>query len=418
MQDETRRDLPSLADRDWLSALATQKVLSVLAAAGHEGRVVGGAVRNALLGVPVVDVDIATAASPECGMEVMRAAGLAAIPTGIEHGTITVVCDGRPFEVTTLRRDVETDGRRAVVAYTDDWTEDARRRDFTLNALYCDASGRVHDPLGGYPDLAARRVRFIGDAGERIREDYLRILRFFRVHATYGAGPLDRDGLLAAERNRDGLARLSAERVRAELLRVLVAPGAVAAIDAMQAHGILSFVLGVAPRPGLLASLATIESRLALSPDAVLRLSALALATEDDKARLARRLRLSGAEQRDLLVLDRRWGDRMATATEADQRRELFRLGAETWRRHVLAALAGGAAPGQFDALYNLPEVWPPPRFPLSGKHVLALGLPAGRDVGALLAAAEDWWVAHDFPPDDAVEAHLATLAAARKARP
>ena len=417
MQDETRRDLPSLADRDWLSAAATQKVLAALAAAGHEGRVVGGAVRNALLGVPVVDVDIATAAAPERVIAVMREAGLAAIPTGIEHGTITVVCDGRPFEVTTLRRDVETDGRRAVVAYTDDWAEDARRRDFTLNALYCDAAGRVHDPLGGYPDLAARRVRFIGDAGARIREDYLRSLRFFRVHATYGAGPLDGDGLLAVARNRDGLARLSAERVRAELMRVLVAPGAIAAIDAMQTHGILSFVLGAGPRPGLLAALASAEARLGATPDAVLRLSVLALATDDDRARLSHRLRLSGAEQRDLLVLDRRWGDRMAVATEAGERRELYRLGAETWQRHALAAIAGGAEPGRFEALYNLPAVWAPPRFPLSGKHVLALGLPPGKDVGILLAEAEDWWVAEDFPPDDAVEAHLGRLAARRQSQ-
>ena len=417
MQDETQRDLPSLADRDWLKAPSTQKVLAALASAGHEARVVGGAVRNALLGVAVVDIDIATPAAPESVMQVMQAAGLAAIPTGIDHGTVTVVCDGRPFEVTTLRRDVETDGRRAVVAYTADWAEDARRRDFTVNALYCDAGGRVHDPLGGYPDLAARRIRFIGDAADRIREDFLRILRFFRMHAVYGAGPLDRDGLLASERNRDGLARLSAERVRAELLRILTAPGAVAAVMALHEHGILSFVLGAAPRPGLLAGLAASEARLGLRADPVLRLSVLALAVEDGKPPLVDRLRLAGSEQRDLLVFDRRWGERMAATTEVEQRRELYRLGAEAWRRHVLAALAGGAGPDRFDALYNLPQVWPPPRFPLSGKHVLALGLPPGRAVGTLLVAAEEWWVAHDFPPADALEAQLGSLVAQRKAR-
>src|SRR5581483_10750916 len=201
--------LPSLAGADWLVRPETQAVFRALAARGHAARAVGGAVRNALLGRPVIDIDIATPARPEEVMEAARAAGLAAVPTGIAHGTVTVLAAHVPHEVTTLRRDVETHGRHATVAFTDDWEADARRRDFTINALYCSGEGEVFDPLGAYPDLASRRVRFIGDAHERIREDYLRILRFFRLTAEYGEGPPAPEGLAACVAEREGLGRLS-----------------------------------------------------------------------------------------------------------------------------------------------------------------------------------------------------------------
>ena len=187
----------SLADEPWLDG-NVQRVLALLAEGGFEGRVVGGAVRNALLGAPVKDVDIATTALPEDVIRLAEAAGLGAVPTGVAHGTVTVIADRQPIEVTTLRRDVETFGRQARVVFTTDWREDAERRDFTINALYCDATGTVHDPLGGYDDLKARRVRFIGEARERIREDYLRILRFFRFTAEYAAGESDSEGWAAA----------------------------------------------------------------------------------------------------------------------------------------------------------------------------------------------------------------------------
>src|SRR6185312_6892628 len=213
------RQLPSLAGADWLARRETQAVFAALAAKGFAARAVGGAVRNALLGCPVVDVDIATPARPEQVIAAAQAAGLAAVPTGLAHGTVTVIAAHVAHEVTTLREDVEAHGRHATVAFTDDWAADARRRDFTINALYCSAGGEVFDPLSGYADLMARRVRFIGDAGERIREDYLRILRFFRFTAAYGEGPPDRPALDACVRERAGLAVLSGERMREEMLR-------------------------------------------------------------------------------------------------------------------------------------------------------------------------------------------------------
>ena len=230
---ERTLELPSLKDAAWLEREETQAVFDALQAHGIETRAVGGAVRNTLLGLTVTEVDLATTAVPEEVMALAVKAGLKAVPTGIDHGTVTLVASGVPFEVTTLRRDVETFGRHARIAYTKDWEEDARRRDFTLNALYADRDGRVFDPLGGYADLRAGQVRFIGDAEERIKEDYLRILRFFRFHAYYGKGPLDPAGLAAAVRLRGGLDQLSAERVRAELRRILIAPQAAGAIKAL-----------------------------------------------------------------------------------------------------------------------------------------------------------------------------------------
>ena len=241
---------PSLAGSDWLVRPETRAVFTALAARGFEARAVGGAVRNALLGHPVVDVDIATPARPDEVIAAAKAAGLTPVPTGIAHGTVTVVANHVPYQVTTLREDVETHGRHATVAFTGDWAADARRRDFTLNALYCNAEGRVFDPLSGYADLAARRVRFIGDARERIREDYLRILRFFRLTAEYGEGPPDADGLVACVREREGLARLSAERVREELFRLLAARRGPELVRAMFDHGLLALLLAVCTTAG------------------------------------------------------------------------------------------------------------------------------------------------------------------------
>ena len=219
-------------------------VLDAIEAGGHRALLVGGAVRNALLACPVEDIDIATDARPDDVMRLVRAAGLKAVPTGIDHGTITVVSDTRGFEVTTFRHDLETDGRHAVVAFSDDLAEDARRRDFTINALYAGRDGKVVDPVGGLPDLAARRLRFVGQAQARIREDYLRILRFFRIHAAYGAGEPDREGYRACIKGRDGLATLSAERMRMEMLKLAAAGGALAAIVAMEDAGLLLAVIG------------------------------------------------------------------------------------------------------------------------------------------------------------------------------
>lgn len=394
---------PSLAGADWLARPETQAVFAALAAKGFAARAVGGAVRNALLGEPVSDVDIATPARPEEVMQAAAAAGLGAAPTGVAHGTVTVIADGHPYEVTTLRRDVETHGRHATVAFTGDWREDARRRDFTMNALYCDAKGEVFDPLGGYADLAARRVRFIGDPVERIREDYLRILRFFRINAAYGSGNPDRDGLAACVREREGLAILSAERVRQEMLRLLAARRGPELVAAMFDYGLLPAVLGAAPRLALLARLAEIEGAMGLDPDPVLRLAALAVEVAEDAERLAIRWRLSNDATATLAAAAKRAPEVGLSVPERTAKTSLYALGESAYRNRALVAWTRSGA-GPSDAAWrersSLPERWQLPRFPIGGADVLALGVAAGPRVGELLSKLEAWWIDGDFAPD------------------
>ena len=394
---------PRLTGAGWLARPEAQAVFAALGAHGFAARAVGGAVRNALMGRPVADVDIATSARPEEVMHAVEAAGLKAVPTGLAHGTVTVVAGGRPFEVTTLRKDVETHGRHATVAFTDDWVADARRRDFTLNALYCSADGVVYDPLCGYADLVARRVRFIGVAAERIREDYLRILRFFRQTADYGEGPADAEGLAACVRERAGLAMLSGERVREELLRLLAAPRGPEIAALMQDYGLLPAVLGAAPRPTLLARLAALEASVGFAPDAVLRLAALAVEIEEDALSLRERLRLSNDETAELLRAAIRAPGIDAAATEAAAKACLYRQGPKAYRERVLLAWARAGDPPRSEAwrrLLALPQRWQAPIFPLGGADVLAEGVPAGPRVGELLRSLEDWWIAGDFGAD------------------
>jgi poly(A) polymerase len=396
---------PRLDGAEWLNRPETQAVFRALAARGHAARAVGGAVRNALAGRPVADVDLATDARPEEVLAAAKAAGLKAIPTGLSHGTVTVMAGEHPYEITTLRKDVETHGRRATVAFTDDWAEDARRRDFTLNALYCGADGTVLDPLGGYPDLAARRVRFIGDARARIREDYLRILRFFRLTADFAEGPADAEGLAACVRERAGLAVLSAERVAVELLRLLAAPRGPEIAALMQDYGLLPAVLGAAPRPTLLTRLAAIETALGLAPDAVLRLAALAVEIPEDAERLRDRLRLSN-EEAEKLERAALWRDPDIGPDTPDvvAKAYLYRHGAAAWSASLLLAWARNGAPpdsSPWRHRFALPDCWPVPRFPLKGGDVLALGIPSGRRVGELLRALEAWWIEGDFAADE-----------------
>lgn len=390
----------NLAGEPWLVRAETQAVMTALATAGLESRIVGGAVRNALVGKPVGDIDMATTGCPETVMSVSRAAGFTAIATGIAHGTVTVVVNGMPFEITTLREDVETFGRHARVAYTDDWTADARRRDFTINALYCDAAGHVYDPVGGLDDLARRRVRFIGEAEARIREDALRILRFFRISAEHGEGPLDPEGLRASVRERALVGGLSAERIHHEFLRLLVAPRAIEAVMAMHEHGLLSTILGRVPRLATFARLARIEESIGWTADPLLRLSALSISVGEDRDFLADRLRLSAVEQAALVLVDPRT-DRLAHLSPRDQRAALYRAGTRSWQATTkLAVAAFGQQAADRDrwlALHALPETWPPPVFPLRGKDALALGVAPGPAFGEALRAVEQSWVIDDF---------------------
>jgi tRNA nucleotidyltransferase/poly(A) polymerase len=390
---------PSLKDAEWLRRPETKRVFAALTASGVETRAVGGAVRDALLGLPVSEIDLATTALPEQVMALARKAGLKAVPTGIDHGTVTIVVDGVPFEVTTLRRDVETFGRHATVAFTEDWVEDARRRDFTLNALYAGSDGTVFDPLGGYADLAAGRVRFIGDAEARIKEDYLRILRFFRFNAYYGKGPLDAEGLAACVRLRAGLDQLSAERVAGELRRLLVAPEAIRAVEALFDYGLLTQLLGGVPRLMRFARLVAAEQALGLAPDAALRLAALAVFVGEDAERLAARLRLSNAEQAVLAL----GADDHAAAElpdEAAAKRALYRLGRCTFEAHVLLASADAGVPPDdqsWQQALRLADRWQAPEFPLRGPDIMALGDVKGPAIGEILRRVEAEWVAGGF---------------------
>lgn len=394
--DKAGRKLASLKDADWLTRPATQAVFDALSGASVETRAVGGAVRNALLKLPVVEVDFATTATPQEVIALAAKAGLKTAPTGIEHGTVTVIADGAPFEVTTLRRDVETFGRHAEVAFTRDWEEDAKRRDFTLNALYADRDGNVFDPLGGYDDLAARRVRFIGDAAERIREDYLRILRFFRFNAYYGKGPLDEAGLRACVVLRNGLAQLSAERIWIELRRILIAPRAGDAIEALFDYGLLTQILGGAPRLIDFERLVAIETANELAPSSPLRLAVLGIFVHEDAARFADRLRLSNAEQATL-ALAAHVPDGLPQ--EALAKIALYRLGPDAYRACALIAWArSGDTPSDarwIEAL-ELPDRWPAPSFPLRGQDIMALGI-AGPEVGTILRRLEQEWIAGGF---------------------
>jgi tRNA nucleotidyltransferase/poly(A) polymerase len=390
---------PSLKDAEWLKRPETGRVFAALRGPAVETRAVGGAVRDTLLGLPVREIDLATTARPDQVMALAREAGLKAVPTGIEHGTVTVIADGVPFEVTTLRRDVETFGRHATVAFTENWEEDARRRDFTLNALYAGSDGAVFDPLGGYADLLAGRVRFIGDAEARIQEDYLRILRFFRFNAYYGKGPLDSPGLRAAVRLRAGLDQLSAERVAGELRKLLVAPQAMRAVEALFDYGLLAGVLGGVPRLERLNRLILIEERLGTVPEAMVRLAALAVFIEEDAERLAARLRLSNAEQ-SRLRLGAADHAKSGLPDERAARRELYRLGPENYQAAVLIAWAdSGVASDDSewrDAL-RLAERWRPPSFPLRGSDITQLGDLEGPEIGAILRRLEAEWIARDF---------------------
>jgi poly(A) polymerase len=408
-----------LRDAPWLTSGPTARVLGLLNGGGEEARVVGGAVRNALLDVPIVDVDIATTALPEEVVRRAKAAGIKSVPTGIEHGTVTLVAEGQPFEITTLREDTETFGRKAKVSFGRDWVGDAKRRDFTINALSAGADGVVHDYVGGLADIAARRVRFIGDATQRIEEDYLRILRFFRIHAAFGAGEIDRAGYLACIAARAGLAQLSAERVRMELLKLLVADGAVSAITAMADGGIAQPILGGVIYTGTFAAMIAAERALSLKPDPVRRLAALAVAVTEDARRLASRLKLSNNEAKALDSMGHRWW-RLGGMDEARARRRLYRLGEERYRDRLLLAWAraGSAAdPAPWIELARLPQRFSPPKFPLRAADFIARGVAEGPSLGHVLTLAEDAWLAADFPLDPAALASIADQAVGRLSR-
>lgn len=406
----------SVAGAEWLKDAGLQRLLEALGADGEEARIAGGAVRNAMLGEAVADIDVATTTLPAETVRRAEAADFRTVPTGIEHGTVTVVCPGQSYEVTTLRADIDTDGRRARVVFGRDWKADAERRDFTINALYAQADGTVIDLVGGLADLRTRTLRFIGDPEARIREDYLRILRFFRFFAFYGSGRPDAEGLKACARLKDGLARLSAERVWSELRKMLSAPDPSRSLLWMRQAGVLSQVLPESEKWGIDAihALVSAERDLGWGPDAMLRLEAIVPPDQERMKALAARLKLSNVQAERLTA----WAATPGvgpTTTERELAKGLYRSGRQPWLdclRLSLASARGRAIgdghagndalveAGGFSRLLKFAERWTPPQFPLKGADLQKAGIPAGPDMGKLLKRLEQEWVDADFAPD------------------
>jgi poly(A) polymerase len=405
---------PRLDHAQWLREGALARLLAVLDGDGEEARVVGGAVRNAMLGEPIGEFDVATTALPAEVIRRASAQGFKTVPTGIDHGTVTVVVDGRPFEVTTLREDVETFGRKARVAFGRDWKADAERRDFTINALSVSRDGTVHDHVGGLADLQKHHVRFIGDPAARIAEDYLRILRFFRFQAHYGEGLPDREGLAACIAARAGLATLSRERVRAELLKLLLGRHAVPVLAVMSECGLLVAVLGGVPLLASVSNLAKIEQATGVHPDAVRRLGALAVFVPEDAQRLADRLRLANAELERLASMGERWRALAPDPSGKSARVLLYRLGPDLFVDRVLIAWSrsqAGITDPAWRALLQLPQHWIIPLFPLKAADFMQRGVEKGPALGAALAAAEIAWIEADFPADENAVAAITSRA-------
>ena len=374
----------------WLADEALQRLLSALSADGEAARVVGGAVRNTLLGLPITDIDVAATTVPAESAKRVEAAGFRSIPTGADHGTITAVADGRTFEVTTLRRDIETDGRHARVLFGRDWRADAERRDFTINALYCDADGAVLDLVGGLTDLQTRTIRFIGEADRRIAEDALRILRFFRFFAWYGEGRPNAEGLRACARAKNAIAALSAERVWTELKKTLAARDPSRALLWSRQAGVLSMALPESERWGT---------------DAMLRLAAIVPPDAERVAVLAKRLKLANAERDRLLAFalaeaadpslsDAALRDRLFFG---DRQAIVDRLKLAIAARHGRSEMAAIEETARLNEQLRAAVGFDPPPFPVSGADLKATGLEPGPELGATLGRLKRDWVASGF---------------------
>jgi poly(A) polymerase len=408
-------------DAPWLRDEALQTILAFLNNNGETARVVGGAVRNHLFRQEIGDVDIATTCRPEETIERAEAAGLKTVPSGIEHGTVIVIADHRGFEVTTLREDVETDGRRAKVEFGRSWEHDARRRDFTVNALYCEADGTIVDLVDAMPDIESRTIRFIGDADARIREDYLRILRFFRFFAWYGHGRPDTAGLLACTRLKEGVTGLSAERVWTEMRRLLGAPDPARALLWMRQSGVLSQVLPESEKWGIDGLAGWMDAERAFKWDADPLARLMVMIPPHRAAAVGERWRLSNAEKAQLEA----WASVEPIAAETGEktlREMLYRTGQQPVLdrlRHAVAAERAKAESdagalertGKLVALLRIAENWKKPEFPLAGRDLVAAGFAQGAQLGSVLRDLETRWIESGFKLS-----REALLSAAKKA--
>lgn len=397
-------DAPHFA---WTEDPPVKKIVAALEAArAGSARFVGGCVRDSLIGERPKDVDIATTLKPQAVMKALKKAGLGAAPTGLDHGTVTGVADRVGVEITTLRADVATDGRRATVAFTEDWKVDAERRDFRLNAIYLTTDKKLYDPVGGVEDAKAGRVRFIGAPEDRIREDYLRILRFFRFSARF-SDRFDAEGLAACARLKEGIKRLSAERVGDEFSKILALPRAAAAVEAMAQASVLAQVWPSEPDIRTLAAL----KRLDPSAPAPVGLAALWGRRGEGVDAALRLSNANAARRRNALaaagLIEKGMDERAARAV-------LYRTGAEAWRDGLMLARARDADPEHgWEGLATLVERAPPPAFPFTGKHVIAAGVARGPAVSRILKAVENAWITEDFPPRERLDEILREKVAA-----
>lgn len=397
---------------NWLRSKPLQALFAALNRDGGEVRVVGGAVRNTLLGTKVSDVDLATTHLPEETVRLAKEAGFKPVPTGIEHGTITVVVQGQPFEVTTLRKDIETNGRHAKVAFGTDWKTDAERRDFTINALYATADGDVIDYVGGLADIETKTLRFIGDAEERIREDYLRILRFFRFFAWYGSGRPETDGLRASARLKDGLNQLSAERVWSELKKLLSAPDPSRAMLWMRQSGVLSAILPESEKWGIDAihGLVRAEADLDWQVDALLRLESIVPPDAARMTELGKRLKMSNAERARLEAWARADAIKSETSEQALKKliyrgssqavADRIRLAYASARQEAAASDEAMIRAGGYSRLLDAVEKYEPLVFPVTGGDLLSLGVEKGPGLGEALRDLETLWIDSGFSLD------------------
>ncbi len=401
------RPVSHIERRAWMTRPQTQAVMAALADAGATARFVGGCVRDTLMGRPVGDIDIATDAAPEAVVAALERRDIKAVPTGIAHGTITAVVDHAHFEITTLRRDVETFGRHARVAFTDDWAADAARRDFTMNALFLDGQGNVYDPVHGLDDIKRGRVRFVGDAAQRIDEDVLRLLRYFRFFAWFDRLPADGDALAACRAAAPKLPALSGERVRMELLKLFAAPNPGATVDLMAETGVLAQILPEATARDRFAALLTVEREAGAPSDPLRRIAALIEVDEGGALAAARRLRFSSKEATRLAALAAPSLAVTANMRRTSLDRALYRLGSRLARDLAVLAWADARAHGtaddrEFRRLIAAADGWRPKAFPLKGADALAAGVPPGPAIGHLMAMVEDWWIERGFAPDRA----------------
>jgi poly(A) polymerase len=383
----------------WMVAPETVRVMTALLEDGGEARFVGGCVRDALVNRKVLDIDIATKLKPEAVIERLARHKINYAPTGLKHGTVTAIVDGHPFEITTLRRDVATFGRHAEVEFTDDWTSDAARRDFTINAMSCTIDGDIFDPFGGVEDLRLGRVRFVGDPSTRIGEDILRILRFFRFYAHFGRGEPDAAAVRACATAAAQIPKLSAERIRQEILKLLDSDHCPAVWKLMVQCGVVAQFLPEAAAVQTLENLVQLETGHHDGAIVLRRLAAVLNVGGSDVPRIAQSLRLSNGQSAQLLKMIDPGVEVSLHMNDAEARQIVYRLGNDMTRNLLLLAAARTGDKGDLERLYQTATAFRIPRFPLQGQDLLELGYAPGPEMGKTLEAIETWWIGEDFSP-------------------